>query len=906
MSRWLFFISYRVTSERHVALFLRGRLEEHFGAGSVFRDVDSLRAGEDYRAAIVRALAGVRMLLAVIGAGWTEVCGPDGRRRLDNSGDWVRLEIATALRTGITVVPVLVDDARLPTRAELPADLAGLAYRQAVRLRNDSADADADRLVADLAAQVPRPDAVRGPRPAQLPPDPAEFTGRASELDQLDAMLSGEPGRAVVCAVAGTAGVGKTTLAVRWAQRVRDRFADGQLYVNLYGHGPGEPLPTSQALSGFLRALGIEPTAVPQQLEEAAALYRTLLDGRRVLVVLDNAASPEQVRPLLPAAPGCMALVTSRGDLAGLVARDGARRLQLDLLPEPEAIGLLRRALGAERADAEPDAVVELARRCACLPLALRVAAERANRRRHSPLADLVSELGDEARRLDLLDAGGDPQTAVRTVLSWSYHALPGDTAGLFRRLGLFPGPTVSRHAAAAVSGIELDKASVLLDILATGHLVEEVGPGRYRMHDLLRVYAAERAAIEDDPGDRRAALTDLLDWYRYTAAVAMDVLNPGRHRLPDPLPEPACPAPDLPDYDCALSWLEAERANLVAVTRFAEREWDVHAWQLPHILWHYFYQRDYHDDWLLTHEVALAAARRLHDAWAEAEALTYLSLAQWRAGRSAGVVDQLTTALRLRVGDRRGEATTLLVLGVVHTESSRFPEALDVLERAAAANHEVGQHIGEASAHDMVGNVYRLLGHLDEALDHHERAVDIVREFGDRRDWGTRLNNLGNTYEDLGRHEDARACYEEDLQISREYGDRRAETVAVINLACLESRLGRFTEALDLQAQAVSHARAVGGPHLVCGVLNEAGAICLAAGEAGSAMDYHREALSVATLLGDRFESARAHDGLARALHATGAAEKARVHWSQALDLFTELGVPHAEQVREQLAGPR
>ncbi|MGH3904249.1 MAG: ATP-binding protein [Pseudonocardiaceae bacterium] len=356
---------------------------------------------------------------------------------------------------------------------------------------------------------------MRGP--AQLPADVNRFTGRAAELAELDRLLtadqtSGADSTAMVlAAVSGTAGVGKTALVLHWAHRVRSEFPDGQLYVNLRGYDPAPPMPVEDALAGFLRALGLARQDIPPEVDECSAAYRSLLDGRRMLVLLDNAASVEQVRPLLPGTRSCVVVVTSRDSLAGLAARHGARRLNLDLLPTEDAVALLRALIG-EQVEAEPDAAVVLAEQCARLPLALRMVAELVAARPGTRLAGLVDELADEHRRLDLLNAGGDLRAAVRGVFSWSYQRLPADAARAFRLLGLHAGRDFDPHAAAALADTSLERAQHLLDVLARGHLIEFTRSGRYGMHDLLRAYATHLAAQEDTEEERREALTRLLD----------------------------------------------------------------------------------------------------------------------------------------------------------------------------------------------------------------------------------------------------------------------------------------------------------------------------------------------------------------------------------------------------------
>jgi hypothetical protein len=401
---------------------------------------------------------------------------------------------------------------------------------------------------ATAAAAVPEAgvDTEPHPRPVprQLPSDVPAFTGRAAELADIGRRLTGaadgeEGTTATIFTVSGTAGVGKTALAVHWAHQAARQFPDGQLFVNLRGYDPGQPMTAADALAGFLHALGVPGQDMPLEESDRAAHYRSLLAGRRMLVVLDNAGDVEQVRPLLPGSPRCAVFVTSRDSLAGLVARDGAQRIDLDLLPQKDAVGLLRTLIGA-RVDADPEAAAALASRCSRLPLALRVAAELAAARPATSLTDLAGELADQGQRLDVLEADGDPRTAVRAVFSWSYQHLDPAAARMFRLAALHPGPDLDSCAAAALTLSGASQARKLLDQLTRVHLIQPAGPGRYGLHDLLRAYAAEQAAADGEE-ERRAALTRLFDHYLHTAAVAMDTVFPAeRHRRPRVAPATA------------------------------------------------------------------------------------------------------------------------------------------------------------------------------------------------------------------------------------------------------------------------------------------------------------------------------------------------------------------------------
>ncbi|MGO4421959.1 NB-ARC domain-containing protein, partial [Streptomyces sp. MCAF7] len=367
-----------------------------------------------------------------------------------------------------------------------------------------------------------------GPRvvPRQLPGDVRGFVNRTEELHRLDAILAGgeRDSSAVVaiCVIAGTAGVGKTSLALRWAHQVKTAFPDGQLYVNLRGYDPGEPVTAREALHRFLTGLGVQPGAVPTDTEAAAALFRSLLADRRMLIVLDNAATVTQVRPLLPGHAGSLVIVTSRSRLSGLAVRDGAHRITLGTLPEPEAVSLLRAVTSGYRPEDDAEKLSELARLCARLPLALRIAAERAASHPHMRLDELIADLRDESALWAALSTGDEQDAdAVRSVFAWSYRALPPDAARLFRLLGLHPGPAFGLGAVSALAGVSVRQARQLLDVLVGAHLLEQTAPDRFEFHDLLRAYATEQSRLDETADSRAGALRRVLDWYLHTADAA-------------------------------------------------------------------------------------------------------------------------------------------------------------------------------------------------------------------------------------------------------------------------------------------------------------------------------------------------------------------------------------------------
>jgi tetratricopeptide (TPR) repeat protein len=774
--------------------------------------------------------------------------------------------------------------------------------------------------------------------PRELPTDVYGFTGRAGELAALDALApAAGPGMALVV-VSGTAGVGKTALAVHWAHRVADRFPDGQLYVDLRGYDPGRPVDAADALAGFLRAFGVDD--VPARPDERAARFRTLTAGRRLLVVLDNAYAVEQVRPLLPGTATCATVVTSRDDLAGLVARDGARRVDLDLLPAADAVALLRLLVG-DRVDADPAGAAALADRCARLPLALRIAAELAVARPATPLATLAAELAGE--RLDGFDAGADERSAVRAVFSWSYRHLPAPAAATFRLVGLHPGRRVDAYSVGAMAGTGPDEAARWLDVLARAHLVQPAGSG-YGTHDLLRAYAVERAA--DDPDEaRRPVLSALVGYYLGTAATAVDLAFPAeRHRRPRPARTPA-PAPDLPDAGAARRWLDAERANLVAVTAHAaDHGLPTQAGYLALTLARYLYTGSHYTEAVAIHGAALGAARAHGDRYTEGAALYQLGRVYWRWGRFTdalehyeralpicretgdlfGVADALNSIgnvynvwgrhaetlelyrqaldIRREMDDPGGEGRALANLGTVYSRAGRHAEALDHFEQALAIFRKDDDRVAEGRTLGNLGHLHARTGRLDTALDHHRLALTLLRAAHDRAAEAGALDDLGTVYGLLGRHDDAIAHHERALAIHRDLNFRTGTGETLNALGHAYRRAGRPVEAIGQHRQGLAIAREIGNRYLEASALNGLGAALRLAGRPGEARADHDAALALARRIGDREQEARALDGTAHAHAATGRRDLAEPLWRAALAIYTDLGAPEAAEVRARL----
>jgi len=802
------------------------------------------------------------------------------------------------------------------TRWPHPDSVRRLA--DALRLRGEArgeflATADRRLLRNATASAVVMPDGHQAQAgggqivPRQLPGPVRQFVGRDSEIAALTGLLKSAgsaPAALVILAIGGTAGVGKTALAIHWAHQVAGQFPDGQLYVNLRGYDPDEPVPASDALAGFLRALGVPGQDIPAETSERAARFRSLLAGRRMLVLLDNAGQAEQVRPLLPGSPGCVTVVTSRDALAGLVARDGAIQMDLDPLPLAEAVGLLRALIGT-RVDGDPDAAGALAARCARLPLALRVAAEFAVTRPAASLAMLAGELADQ-QRLDLLDAGADPRTGIRSVFSWSYQHLDAEAAGLFRKLGLHPGLDLDLHAAVALTAATAGQVRRVLDVLARGHLIQPAGPGRHAMHDLLRAYAWELAGTEDSEEERLAALTRMFDYYLYTAATAMDTVFPAElHRRPR-IPPPATAAPPLASTAEARAWLDAELANLAAVAAYtADRGWPRHTIALSATLPRYLAGGGHFTEAVVIHTRAIGAARAIGDRAAEAAALSALSQIDLHYGDSQQATSKLQQAYALfcEAGDLAGQARALQNLATVESQQGRYQQAGEHHQQALQLYLATGNRTGAAHALHGLGDVDLRMGRYKRADEHLQRALALCQETGDWISEAYVTALFGDLSVRLGRYPRAVGYLERALSLFREAEDRIGEAWALAHLGAAQLGQGREQLAIDYHQQATAVARENEDQFGEAEALNGLGEAYLAIQQPEEARTAHSRALDLASQSGDKSEQARARTGLARSHHAAGDPAAALDHWHEALALYSELGTPEADQIRAQLA---
>ncbi|WP_225955286.1 AfsR/SARP family transcriptional regulator [Kibdelosporangium phytohabitans] len=725
-------------------------------------------------------------------------------------------------------------------------------------------------LQQQILTMDPRLAGLRGTRqaakPQQLPAAPQQFTGRNRELAALTAAVDAASERdttVVIVAVAGTAGVGKTALALHWAHQVRGQYPDGQLYLNLRGYDPEEPLSPGQALDRFLRALGVSGDQIPQEVDERATRFRTEVSGRRMLIVLDNAGSVDQIRPLLPGTGTCLVLITSRDSLSGLVAVNGAHRLDLDLLPLTDAIALLSQLIGP-RAEAEPDAVVALVGQCSRLPLALRVAAERANTHPTIPLADLVAELTDYQRRLDRLEIDGDGHATVHAVFSWSYQRLPAGVRRTFRLFALHPGTDIDPHAVAALARITVETARQHLETLTRAHLTHSAGPNRYGVHDLLRAYATHQAIVEDTEHERQEAVNRLLDHFVHTAAAAVTLVYRNDYHLErqrSGSSEPAISTQVFDNRTLATAWLDNEHANLVAVAADAARHGrSGHVIALSTTLRSHLFTTSRIADARTLHTLALALARETGDHSGQIHALHGLGFVHYNSGAYELSLDSFGQALTIArmASDRHGERVALNGLGHVHYICAQYELALARFNQTIIVARDIGHRSGELHALRLLGHIHCIQGRLEPALACFNQALTIARDVDDYSGELHALRGLGNVRHLQGRYGQAIECYRQSLAIARDTNNVNGQFEAILGL----------------------------------------GRTYLATGQARQALAEQQTALSIVHGVGQLADQARAHDGLAHAHHALSHNDEARHHWDQALNIIIHLGLNNVEDL--------
>ncbi|GAA3671553.1 tetratricopeptide repeat protein [Lentzea roselyniae] len=711
---------------------------------------------------------------------------------------------------------------------------------------------------------------------SSLPDDIAEFTGRADELD----MILAGPG---VVVIEGMAGVGKTVLATRAAHLLlrQGNYSDLQLSVNLRGYDRERPPADPAAvLDGFLRHLGLSGDRIhAMSLAARGAAFRKLLVGRKALVLLDNAMSEDQVRPLLPESPDALVLVTSRRTLPEL---PGARRLPLTVFGQNEVLDLLRRSAGADLIAADLDTATRIGELVGRLPLAVGLVAGIIADRPHWTLADHLLRLTErhDHRHLD---------SGVELALDLSYRALPAGHQRTFRLTALHPGPDFGADAAAALAGVDPDLAQRHLDDLLADHLLQLKAPSRYELHDLVRVFADARVVDEEPKSAQREALTRLFDHYLQTAAAARNTLNPAeRHEC--------APVASVAD---ARAWLETEHTNLMAIADHTARHgWHRHTARLMTILAKHLDMTGRHHDAITLYQHVLNTG----DLADQGAALHNLGRVHWRLGDHDSSLDHFARALEIHraTGNRAGEAAAFNNMGNVHQRLGHYALALQLYLRALVLRRELGDRVGEGATVGNVGIIYHRMGRYQEAFLHYRQALVIRREVGDREGEGAVLANIAETHQCLQQWRPARDHYEQALAIFDELDDRSNRSYALAYLAQVLMRLGFTKLALDHHDEALALAREVGELSVETEALNRYGETLTALGRPASARPFHERALELASQTGIRFERARALDGLAAALSRAGRHEEALRHRAEAVALFADLNLPVPSASRE------
>ena len=748
------------------------------------------------------------------------------------------------------------------------------------------------RLILDndpaAAAPTSAPTRERAPSvPAELPHDAAGFAGRSEELARLHALLPAEPGpgpanTVVISAIGGAAGIGKTALAVHWAHQVRHRFPDGQLYVNLHGFDHDRPpLGAGEALELLLRSLGLEASEIPPGEEAQARVYRTLLAGRRLLVLLDNAASAEQVRPLLPGSPSCCVVVTSRNRLGDLVVRDGAHALPLDLLLPDEARALLSEALGTDRLSVEPPAVAhELIRLCGSLPLALRVAAARLAGDPGLRLADLVAEMS-EGNRLEALAPDDAESSPLRTAFSASYRVLAPGVRRLFRLLGLFPGSEFTVEAAGALADVPLQQARRLIGALAAAHLIESATAGRYHFHDLLREYAQEIAQVEETAADRAAALERLLIWYLHaTRAVAGTGLFPQLPGILDRLDQEA-----MPSATEATQWLQAEQANLVAAINHAACHGPRPvAWHLASALFGYFWLHLPRAAWQDTAQTALDAAVTEGDLYGQATMHHHLGVVRWDRGQVRQAMDHHARVLDIsrELGWAAGEVAALGGQGGVEWSLGRLDRAYEHATAGLHINREARADYADTFGLVILGMTCRDLGRLHEAAEHLELAISR----NDRTARWVALQILGSVYWELGRLADGIEALGPEVADDSRRGYRNGRAMMLDAVAKINIELGHHGEALTQAERAFAMVKGSGRPWIQATILNTVAGAHRKLAHLDRSIRTHSRAVALAREARHRRTEADSLLGLSHTYLQLDRRDQARGHAEQALSI--------------------
>lgn len=739
--------------------------------------------------------------------------------------------------------------------------------------------------VGNHPAGRPRP-GIPTAIPAQLPAAPMTFVGRRRDLERLDDFLADSSTTMALAVVSGTAGVGKTAFTLYWAHQIKEQFPGGQLYVDLRGYGLSSRLRPIEAVAGFLIALGVSPERIPVELEHAAALYRSLVAGKRILIVLDNAYDAAQVRPLLPATPGCLVLVSGRGRLDGLVARDGGQLVTLDVLDAAEATALLTRVVGEDRVEAEPEAAAELVRLCARLPLALQITGANLIRRPRRRLADQVRDL--RTGELDALLIGDEDQSAVRAVFAQSYGALEPEARRMFSLLGLVPGPGFDAAAAAALAGVPFCVAGTSLNRLVGAHLLDEPAPDRFAFHELLRLYAREQAHLNHDASDRDLARRRYVRWMFEMADAATRLLCPQLLRIPSD----SRPHERHPDPEAALAWLDAERLNLVAIaTDSTSSEDQAMAWMIADALIGYFWLRRHSVDWLTVASAGRAAAEAEGDLRAQAAAEFSLGMARLCLNQHTEAMEHQSQALQLCEAAEweEGCANALGNLGVLHFEIGEIETALDLHEQALVVNRRAGSQRGEAVNRENLAQVHLAAGRLRQAGGHLWRALILHHQTDYGR--GSTLEQLGIIFGRRAEYSHAVNALGRAFEHYRTIGNVNGQAMTLSALAVVRSQSGFAEEGLEEAQRGYELVQETGDRVTEACVLNRLAAVQTGLGRCAEAVENHSEALSLATQTGARMPQTEALLGLSDAHLAAGEPNRSLSYAKQALMLADGIG---------------
>jgi tetratricopeptide (TPR) repeat protein len=731
----------------------------------------------------------------------------------------------------------------------------------------------------------------RGGLPSGVP----DFVGRDAELDRLISSVADAP----VLLIDGMAGVGKTTLALHAAHLLADRYPDGALYLDLHGHsterGAVEP---AAALAMLLRAWGKPGDQIPDGVEERERAWRGELADRRALVLLDNVLDSRQLRPLLPGGEGCLVLATSRRRLSGM---DAAGTLSLETMSDVDSTGLLAAAAGEAGLAADP-AAAEVVELCGRLPVAIRLAGSRLRQHPDWTVRTLADRLGAVRRRLPELGAGGE----VAAAFTLSYQQLRPDQQQLFRLLGLLPGPDIDGYAAAELAALPLPAAERILEELLDVHLLSQRVPDRYTFHDLLREHAQQLALADEPAGERAAAQRRLLDYQLVAAATASHRQDPEQLRFGELAAErPPPELPDLTGLPQARAWLEAERPNLVAAVGYAAGTGlAVHAWQLAQAIHRFLFSAGYTDDWIGTHEAAAAAARAAGDTLGEAITLINSAQAYMHIGQADRMLAVLERAIEVSrsSGNRWAEAKALGSTAPAFLRRGNYQEALERAAQAAELFAAIGDRRSEGPCLTNLGYAQRALGRIDEAFTTFRRGLELSRSVGDRINEGRLLDNIGYTMRRIGQFEQSAEYHRQAVALYREIGDRWGQAGAQDNLGVALLHLGEYAEA-ELQIQeglaAMRAVRYLGGE---AGALSSLGDLYRETGEPERALEHYRQALAIVAPIGERYQQARALDGIAHAEAMLDNLDAARTAWGEALTLYTQIGAPEAADVQMQL----